>query len=591
MIQNPARLPYKLSNMQSKFTSFAVFSFFVALLTLAPADWLTAQDDAPTAGPTNWQAERAALEYQFGQELTDIAAWCNENNLTRQVPITYALKSERDPRRQYIFLPSTQFMPDPEMQSGSLTTWLTKINDAKRNHAARIFKLAKKAAGEGAMAMAYQLVHEVIYHDHGHAAVRKMLGHSRGKDQWKVAVETFKARQAKTDHSFLPLARGEYIIAKTPHFVIESTASEARTKELADNLERWHGVWRQVFFEYWGSKKTLGEAIDGKRKFNTPTRKFKVVFFKNKQDYVAKLSDLVRGIEVSSGYYSNKQRVSFFYDGGKSERETWRHELTHQLFRESRGRSPENAFANNYIWLDEGVATYFESMTELNGFVTLGGFDALRTQFARKQALLEDRALPIADLHSLSQSQWQALANAELYSQSASVVDMLMNENGGQHQQDLVALLKVIYKGQARANVFNRKLNLEFADLDPRYAKYLAVDSSMVADHLLKPESRTFLCLANANLQLAAFDRLGQCENLTELCISQQPLDATLLRQLRTCQSLRKLIIVGCTFAPGALESLAEIPNLVEINLTYSTYTPEDLAALQAKKPGLAVVQ
>lgn len=577
--------------MQSKFTSSSVFSLAAAILAFAPTGWLNAQTNNSAAGPTNWQVEREALEFQFGQELTDIAAWCNENNLTRQVPITYALKSDRDPRRQYIFLPSTQLMPDPKMHSGSLATWLTKINDAKRNHAARIFNLAKKAAGEGSMAIAYQLVHEVIYHDHGHAAVRKMLGHSRGKDAWRVAAESFKARQAKTDHSFLPLARGEYIIAKTPHFIIESTASEARTKALADNLERWHGVWRQVFFEYWGSKKTLGEAIDGKRKFNTPTRKFKVVFFKNKQDYVAKLSELVRGIEVSSGYYSNKQRVSFFYDGGKSERETWRHELTHQLFRESRGRSPENAFANNYIWLDEGIATYFESMTELDGFVTLGGFDALRTQFARKQALLENRALPIAQLHSLSQSQWQALADAELYSQSASVVDLLMNENRGQHQQDLVSLLKVIYKGQARANVFNRKLNIEFADLDLRYAEYLKVDSAMVANHLSKPESRTFLCLVNANLQLAAFDRLGECKNLTELCISQQTLDATLLKQLATCQSLRKLIIVGCTFTPGALESLAEIPNLTEINLTYSNYTPEDLAALQSKKAGLSVVQ
>lgn len=590
MVRPAGNVPTKLSNMQSKFISLPRFYLVtIAFLALAPIGGVIANQNS--AGPINWQSEREALEFQFGQELVGIANWCNENNLARQVPGTYQLKNKRDPRRQYIFLPASQLMPDPKLHPGQLGIWLDKINTAKQNHASRIFDLAKRAADEGAMAIAYQLIHEVIYHDRSHAGVRKMLGHKREKEQWKVAVEIFKSRVAKTDHGFLPLSRGQYIIAKTPHFEIESTASVARTKELAADLERWHGVWRQVFFEYWGSKKALNDAIDGKKTFRLPRRKFKVVFFKNKQDYVANLSDLVRGIEVSSGYYSNKQRVSFFYDGGKAERETWRHELTHQLFRESQGRSPDNAFEQNYIWMDEGVATYFESMTELDGYVTLGGFDAIRTQFARKQALLEDRALPIASLHALSQSQWQARADAELYSQSAAVVDMLINDGSGLRQQDFVALLKVIYKRPARPKVFTQKLKTTYADLDQRYNNYLKVDSAMVSDHLLKPESRTFLCLANAGLQLPAFARLGQCKNLTELCISQQTVDSKRLGELKTCTSLRKIIIVGCTFEPGALESLSEIPNLAEVNLTYSKFAPNELAALKSKKPGLSVVQ
>ena len=578
--------------MQSNFTSSRIFYFaIVAILAIASSDSLTAKQNESATAPINWPAEREALEIQFAQELNEIADWCNKNNLARQVAGTLALKSDRDPRRQYIFLPATQLMPDPALHQGDLATWLDKVNVAKRNHAGRIFALAKKAAAENSMAIAYQLIHEVIYHDRDHAAVREMLGHKREETQWKVAVEAFKSRQAKVDHKFLPLTRGEYIIAKTPHFEIESTASVQRTQELAENLERWHGVWRQVFFEYWGSKTTLSDAIAGKKRFRLPTRKFKVVFFKNKQDYVAKLSSLVRGIAVSSGYYSNKQRVSFFYDGGKSERETWRHELTHQLFRESQGRSPDNAFENNYIWLDEGVATYFESMTELDGYVTLGGFDATRIQFARKQALLEKRALPIAQLHALSQAQWQARADADLYSQSASVVDLLMNDGGGTHQQDLVSLLKIIYKRPARPSVFAQKLKVEFADLDTRYTQFLKVDSNTVSNHLLKPESRTYLCLPNAGLSETAFASLGRCENLAELCISQQRIDSAFMNQLKTCESLTKIVLAGCEFPPGALESLAEIPNLVEVNLTYSKFTPEALAALKLKKPRLTVVQ
>jgi hypothetical protein len=585
-------VPIKLPNMQPKFALSDSLFFTLAFFFVLVLDFnLAIAQSNQTGEQTNWRAERESLEFQFGQELVEIAAWCQQNDLARQVPITYDLKINRDPRRQYIYLPSTKLMPDPNLHEGRLSEWLAKINTAKKNHANRIFKLAKTAANEDAMAIAYQLVHEVIFHDRGHDAVRKMLGHQRQENHWNVAAETFRPRQSKTDHDFLPLRRGEFIIAKTPHFEIESTASEARTQELADDLERWHGVWRQVFFEYWGSRKTLKDAIDGKKVFRTPGRKFKVVFFKNKMDYVANLKDLVRGVEVSSGYYSNKQRVSFFFDGGKSERETWRHELTHQLFRESRGRSPDTAFDKNYIWLDEGVATYFESMTELDGYVTLGGFDALRTQFARKQALLEDRSLPIEQLHALSQSQWQARADADLYAQSAAVVDMMINDNGGRLERALVDLLQIIYKKRTRPDVFSKKLNVKFKDLDQSYAEYLKVDSKMVVDHLLKPESRTFLCLPSANLQTAAFSRLGKCTNLTELCFSQQTVSVSHINELKSCRSLRKLIIVGCVIEPGALESLAEFQSLEEINLTYSEFSPGELATLKSRKPKLKIVR
>jgi len=125
-------------------------------------------------------------------------------------------------------------------------------------------------------------------------------------------------------------------LLETPHFKIVSTASEQRTRVLAGELELWHTVWRQVFFNYWGNKNALKASFAGRQQMRIPGRKFDIVFFQNRQQYANLLGEHVRGVGISSGYYSNKLRTSFFYDGDVTTQSTWRHELTHQLFRANR---------------------------------------------------------------------------------------------------------------------------------------------------------------------------------------------------------------------------------------------------------------
>jgi len=392
----------------------------------------------------------------------------------------------------------------------------------------------------------------------------------------------------------LSLNKGQYSLAETAHFKIVSTTSEARTKVLAEELELWHTVWRQVFFDYWGSKKSLTASFAGRQKLRIPGRKFDVVFFQNKQQYASLLGEHVRGVGISSGYYSNKLRTSFFYDGDATTQSTWRHELTHQLFRQSKGRSPDNAFDKNHVWIDEGVATYAESMVKFDNYVTLGGFEAERTQYARQQALLEQAYLPVANLNNMTTDNWQAQGNAKLYSQSAAIVDTLMNENHGQYQPDFIDLLQVIYYKQARPNSFEKKLKLSFTQVDQMFLKFLKIGPDQVSKHLSKAETRTFLSFAEAELTNGDYQKIGECVNLSQLDLSGHVLNKNDVQPLANCPALHQLILVRCQFGPGALLELAKLSSLSKLDLRGSkvgSAQANEINQLRQLKPDLTIKQ
>ena len=571
----------------------ARFRIFIGLGLLLVG--LTVQPKSTTAQTIDWRVKRQGLEFQFGQELVKIADWCDRNGMARQRSVTFALKHNRDLNRQYLFLPQPEGMPDPEQQKGELKEWREKVNAARVAHAGRIFELAKEALAADATAIAYQLLYEVIHQDRDHAEVRRILGHNLKKDgSWHVASTSFKFRPSNKDHRFLSLTKGQYHLAETAHFKIVSTANEARTRVLANELELWHTVWRQAFFDYWGSKTTLTGSFAGQKIMRIPRRKFDVVFFQNQQQYANLLEEHVRGVGISSGYYSNKLRTSFFYDGDATTQSTWRHELTHQLFRQSKGRSPDNVFDKNHVWLDEGVATYAESMVKFDKYVTLGGFEAERTQYARLQALLENAALPVEDLNNMSKDSWQAQGNAKLYNQSAAIVDTLMNENHGQHQRDFIDLLQVIYYRQAPSKSFKNKLKLSFAEVDKMFLNFLKIDSNLVSKHLSKPETRTFLSFIGAKLTNSDYQKLGECINLEVLDLSGQVLNKNDLQPLMNCPALHKLILAGCQFGPDALVELAKLPSLSKIDLSLSKIGPtqaNEINRLRQVKPALKIKQ
>jgi hypothetical protein len=546
---------------------------FISTFVLAFLLSLGAQLDAQ---PTNWRGERMALEREFGDELQEIAQWCRANGIEDQVDYTFKLYQYRDLGRQYIFLPSDKKMPvGPTGINGE---WLEKVNQAKINHAERILKLAERAAKEDSGTFAYQLLHDVIHYNRDHEAVRKMLGHKKTEDGWKFISEQFRVQKTR-DHDILDWPAKSYIRVLTPHFEIDSNAGEERTKYLAEKLERWHMVWRQVFFEYWSSAKAIQGWISGKGAARIPTKRYRVIFFADRQGYLNGLSRKIKGIEVSEGYYSRAEKVSFFYDGPAQVEDTWRHELTHQLFRESGGAKSKN-LESQFIWLDEGIATYFESLTDFGDYVTLGGFESRRIQYSRIRHVLENYRLPLKELSTFGRTELQQRDDmVRIYSLSAGLTDMLMNDENGTYEEPLADFLSIMYKRRVKPGMFEKLMGKSYDELDQQYEEYLKVSSDSVERFLTRPETRTELSLAGASLQDAAYDSIGKCVNLNWLDLSQNSVSLKQFSKLKPCTKLHQVILTKCQFGKNALRGLEYLPSLDQLDLSGSSVVDAELAS------------
>ncbi|MCU0708634.1 MAG: hypothetical protein MUF23_10100 [Pirellula sp.] len=205
---------------------------------------------------------------------------------------------------------------------------------------------------------------------------------------------TIRAGRATAPLSLLGWNSGAYSVAKTPHFVIFSQAGERPTAEMAQACELAFRVWSQLFASGPGSeqtdapKSTKESSGDG----------FQVVMFRTRDAYVKALRAIEPNIDVSTGYYSPRNRMSFFYWDGAKSFPTLVHELTHQFFQESNESDPVfDPDKDPGFWAIEGVALYVESLSvqKIGGaaVIDVGG---LLDSLGRVQSVDRERLSEIA---------------------------------------------------------------------------------------------------------------------------------------------------------------------------------------------------
>jgi len=274
---------------------------------------------------------------------------------------------------------------------------------------------------------------------------------------------------------------------------VTTNHSLAAGAELAARLERLYQVWRQLFAGYFYTEKEVRGLFAGERNARTQTRPFRVFYYRNRDQYVNALRRRQPRIGETLGIYFDATREAYFFAGDDDDVAaggppaalapaepavaTLYHEAVHQLFRESKPTAKQLGPVANY-WVIEGVATYFETLTEhvdpqAGLYFTIGEATVGRLPAARDR-LGEGFYIPLADLTRLGQDDVQRHPDVKkLYSQASGLAAFLLDGEQGRYREPLVRYLQAVYAGRDNDGSLHDATETSYNDLDAQYRRFL----------------------------------------------------------------------------------------------------------------------
>lgn len=443
------------------------------------------------------QKEYAEIDTRFRRQLSEIGpgGW----------------RPNRSATGSLLFLVPDEFSPD-----GAKSTGRGPITAHRATHSGALFILAKQAAEAGELSLAFQWATEALRENPDHAEARRVLGYEQRDGKWltEYGLRMSESRQPKVWHpkfgwiGSTEAARydaGERLVGtrwvsakddaarrtrmedgwslRTDHFLVRTNHSLEAAAQLAARLERLHQIWRQLFAGYYLSDREVRELFAGRRPPRRQRQPMRVFYHRNKSEYVAALAKRQPRIAETLGiYFAAEEEAHFFAndDNGNTSQNlsTLCHEAVHQLFQESRPSSRNiGALAN--FWIIEGVATYFESLTEHHDeqaglYYTIGEAAAGRLPAARERVLKDGFYVPLAQLTQWGKDDLQRQPElAKLYSQSAGLTAFLMDAEGGHYRERLVRYLTDIYAGRDDARTLATASGVSYEELDVAYRRFL----------------------------------------------------------------------------------------------------------------------
>ncbi len=505
---------------------------------------------------------------------------CIELGLEPQAEATRSLIVQRTPGRNTLFLTPRDNVPAlADDASTVVRKWDEKLSEVRREGAQQLLQLAEEALQQNEPALAYQLLFEVLHFDSQQPDARAILGHATGS----AAGSRFdrpSTQRARTRHPQLGWEPGTYWRVSSRSYQIVTDDDEEGALDLAARLEDLQAAWRQLFFECWSDQRSLAYAWKRKRVLRPQSRgRFRVVLFRDREEYVRHLRPQQPQIEITLGFYDDQRKTAFFFAGDRSADSTLLHEATHQLFHESQRTVPRIAEDGNF-WVVEGVALYMESLRGHIGFVTLGGFEAERLQFARYRALQEGFYVPLDQLVTLGRSGIQQDPRIRrIYSQSAGITQFLMDHQGGHYRPGLIDYIRRVYAGRDGKNSLAEATDSPLAQLDGEYREFLQVDDDQLAT-LPSTAQVTKLCLGNTRVTDKGLATLQGQSTLEWLDLARTATTDVGFKSLSEARQLRQLNLESTAVTDASMSIVGRFHTLEELDLSHTGVTDEGLREL-----------
>lgn len=560
--QTPARMPV------GQHRSGPIHALVLAVLVLAAVR-------AWGGRPRDPQPDRDAV---FREELESLAARCEELGLEVQAEISRNWLPRRDPRRHYLFLPpATDATRTGADTSRLVKFWHERFTGLRGERAEQLFELAREQAKSGRESVAYRLLHEVLRDDPEHAEARRILRGENASRRGERMSRAARGRTPRAPHPLLGWSANQYARVDSDHFEIVSNANARAAREAAEYLERVHAAWRQLFYEYWSIPGRLAARFDGQDVSLAPSRTHQVVLFKDRDEYLRQLSTVEPQIGISVGYYAQNQKMSFFYAGDESVRTTWVHEATHQFFQESGDVAPMVAEQSNF-WIVEGIALYMESLVDHGDYVTTGGVDADRLQYARYRLLSEGYYIPLEQLVTFGRERIQKDERiSDLYSQCAGLAHFLMHPHTGDELRPVIDYLRLVYRGVAQPASLGEQLGQPYQELDQRYHQSLQVtdDDLAFVNHQIRN-----LCLCHTSVTDQGLQRLAGMTRLEWLDLSFTSASDVGFDTFSGATRLSQLNLERTQITDAGLDTVAGFRQLEELDLSHTQIGDEGLKKL-----------
>lgn len=477
----------------------------------------------------------------------------------------------RDPSRLLI-------VPPPS--SNDTSTIDPAEMEPRKAAAEKLFAIASEWSQADREGDAYRLLFQVLALDPEHAATRTVLGSTlRALDD-----ETDSAKvttQTRTEPTY-GWGGGEWRRIDSAHFTVIGSADAAALEQVNLRLERLYVIWDATFFDVWSPTGRLTKAIrEGKALSRSNGRKHTVVLFATRDEYLDRLQGLAPNVESSKGYYAPTRRQSmFFTDDSERPVSLW-HEVTHQLFHERLGARSIAGEKSNF-WLVEGIAALMESVEDHGSYLTVGGYDAERLQYARFNLFSAKALIPFEQMTELGQDAFQSDPQVRsLYSQGAGICSWLLTHPQPSHRRALMKLLDLVYAGRDQADSLSQLLELSFDDCVRDYVEFLRPRKAMLFQF---PPAAYIDCLAlpYGDVDDETLLSLPELAQLTWIDLTEAPISNRSLSVLQKFARLEQLFLEGTAVNDAGLGVIAECRTLKELDLSGTTVTAAGLTQLSA---------
>jgi hypothetical protein len=499
----------------------------------------------------------------FPTQFEQLAAKCDELKLPQQAVITrqWIVAQRHDQRVVYPFQTNDYFKPLVNASQLKQFWWASfmKLRRARADH---IF-LQAKALAQSAPSQSFRLLHEVLHEDHRHTAARKILNYS---DSMVFLLQP-KPIRPKKRHAYTGWEASDYYRISTTHFDIYTDSKPADGIEIARQVENLYSVWQQLFVEFWCDTAVLAERFNGSNKPLFARKRHQIILFSSREEYQAFFKRRSGATVNSVGFYAAEQKHSFLFASDPPKTSTWLHEVTHQLFYEL-GAQVKDVASDQNIWAIEGVAMYMESLRDHGHFVTVGGFESYRLQFARYRKTVDQFYLPLQQLAALGNSQLSSHVDIRrLYSQCVGLAHFFMDADNGEYRAPFFQLLSKIYTNTSTAGTLRQLSGQSFEELDAAYAEFLVVTDEHLAD--LRPGTKLqALCLADGQITDLGLQHLSDQRELSWLDLTRCEITDDSSKVFARLVNLNQLSLESTKITDKSLPVIGALLNLEELDLS-----------------------